>query len=268
MSSLPSVAQRVLQTAQDENSSTTDLLAVVEQDPTLAIRILRTVNSSYYGLGHQVADLRTALTMLGLVEVRNLALTVYVARLCEEPAKYCGFSREQLWHHLVTVGSIARLLARHCGKVDPDEAYLAGLLHDVGVLLIDQYMHGSLCQAIDLIQTGMSGIDAEQRVLTFDHSELGAYIAHQGSFPDRITNAIEYHHDARRYLGPERELLEIVVLADYLAEQHDITAFGRHLLPPPPDRTWRTLEMDPSSLEDLSGEIQTTLASARELANI
>ncbi len=111
MSSIPSAAQRVLQVAENQESCAADLLMVVEQDPTLAFRVLRTVNSSCFGLSNDVSDLKTAIAMLGFVEVRNLALTVYVARLCEEAFEYRGFSREKLWQHMVTVGSIARAMA-------------------------------------------------------------------------------------------------------------------------------------------------------------
>lgn len=268
LSSLPVVAQRLLQVAGNSDASTADLLAVIEQDPTLSIRILRTVNSSYFGLSHQVADLKTALSMLGLVAVRNLVLTVYVARLCEEPTEYRGFSREKLWCHLVTVGTIARLLAHHCGKVDPDEAYLSGLLHDVGILLVDQYMRPSLCQVLDLVHTGMSGIDAERQVLTFAHTDLGAFVARQSNFPDRVVRAIAYHHSAELYLGPERELLDVIVLANYVAGQNDITAWGTPNLETPPPRSWHTLEMDLAQLEELSEEIDAAITSAQVLATI
>ena len=91
-------------------------------------------------------DLKTAIAMLGFVEVRNLALTVYVARTCESPSQSGGYSREKLWHHMIAVGLISRLIAETSGKTEPEEAYVAGLLHDLGKLLIDQFMPRALGQ--------------------------------------------------------------------------------------------------------------------------
>ena len=140
LSSLPGVAQRIIEVADDEDSTAEDLLKVVEQDPTLAVRIMRTVNSTFFGLHQEVADLQTAVSMLGFVEVRKLALTVCVARLCEENSSYHSFSREGLWKHMVTVAEISRLVSEICGCGKPEEAYMAGLLHDIG-LVPDRPVH-------------------------------------------------------------------------------------------------------------------------------
>jgi len=268
MSSLPSVAQRVLQVAADKESCAADLLVVVEQDPTLAFRILRTVNSSYFGLSNEIADLKTAIAMLGFVEVRNLALTVYVARMCEDESEYCDFSREKLWQHMVTVGTIARLLAKKSGKADPDEAYMAGLLHDIGLLLIDQYMHKQLCKVIDLVYEGVDTIEAEQRVLTFDHTDLGAYVARQSKFPERIAIAIQHHHQARLFFGSDRELLDIIAIANYLATRQEISSLGMNNVQDPDDRIWQNLGICENELTAIWEELQPTLASAQVLATI
>jgi putative nucleotidyltransferase with HDIG domain len=267
MSSLPSVAQRVMQVTRDQESSAADLLAVVEQDQSLAIRILRTVNSSYCGLRDEVADLKTAISMLGFIEVRNLAMTVYVARLCEEASEYRGFSRSHLWYHMVVVGSVARLIAKVTNKANPDEAYLAGLLHDVGLLLIDQYMHRHLCEVIDLVQSGKPLSASEHHVLTFDHTDLGGYIARESCFPRRIAIAIGRHHDAH-YCGGERELLDIVMVANYLANRNNITALGVRNTAMPHDKIWRSLGLRQNDLADIWEQLEMTLTAARILAGI
>jgi len=122
---------------------------VIESDPTLALRILRTVNSSYLGLTNRVADRKSAISLLGFREVRNLALTVYVGRLFKESGVYRGFTRDGLWNHMVTVATTARMIAKVCHKAGPDEAYLAGLLHDVGYILIDQFLRRHFISVLD-----------------------------------------------------------------------------------------------------------------------
>lgn len=268
MSSLPGVAQRVLQVAEDDEASTDDLLQVVEQDPILAIRILRTVNSSFFGLRNEVADLNTAISMLGFVQVRNLALTVFVARLCETPSSYRDYSREKLWHHMVAVGTIARLVARVCKRADPDEAYLAGLLHDVGMLMIDQYMHQAFCQVLDFVYDGMPTSEAERQVLTFDHADLGAFVSRKSNFPNRMTTAIQYHHSPCDYVGRDRNLLDVVAVANHFASRNVISSLGVTNIPPPTNKVCEALGLQEKQLEVIWEEMEPALEAAKTLAKI
>src|SRR5690606_37763792 len=109
-SSLPTVAMRVIDVAGDQSACSDDLLQVVESDPALATRILRTVNSSQFGRRHQVQNLKDAITLLGFKEIRNLALTVYVARQFQDSGTYRNYSRQGLWSHMVAVGNAARMV--------------------------------------------------------------------------------------------------------------------------------------------------------------
>ncbi len=268
MSSLPGVAQRVLQVAGDDDSNTDDLLEVVEQDPILAIRIMRTVNSSFFGLRVQIAELSGAISMLGFVEVRNLALTVCVARLCETPSSYRDYSREKLWRHMVTVGTIARVVARICKRSDPNEAYLAGLLHDVGMLMIDQYMHQQFCEVLDLVYDGMPTTEAERQVLTFDHTDLGAYVSRESNFPDRMTTAIRYHHRPCDYHGRDRDLLDVVAMANYFASRSGVFSLGTANISPPSNKVCVALGLQERHLKAIWDEMEPALEAANTLAKI
>jgi len=268
LSSLPAAAQRISQVAESERSNAADLLQVVGQDPALSVRILRTVNSSFFGIPNEVGDLKTAISMLGFVEVRNLALTIYVARLCEDSSKYRSFSREGLWQHMVAVGTIARTIANIYRRVEPEEAYMAGLLHDVGMLLIDQYMHKPFCQAIDLVSEGIETTEAERRILTFDHTDLGAYVARKSNFPERMAVAIQYHHRPSDYRGRERELLDIVAMANYLASRRGLSSLGISNIAAPDARVCSSLGLHKRHLKAILSELDETLKSAQVLADI
>jgi len=268
LSSLPAVAQRILQVADNDESNVADLLDVVGQDPTLSIRILRTVNSSIFGIPNEVADLQTAIAMLGFVEVRNLAMTVYVARLCEDSSSYRSFSREALWKHMVAVGTIARMLAKIYRRVEPEEAYMAGLLHDVGMLLIDQYMHSSFCQVIDLVADGAETTSAERSILTFDHTDLGAYVARKSNFPDRVVDAIHYHHRPDDCTSSAQALLNIVAVANYLASRKGLSSLGVRNIAAPTDRICAALGLNKKQLASIVEELGSVLESAQVLAGI
>ncbi len=268
LSSLPSVAGRILQVAADGESNASDLLQVVSLDPTLAIRIVRTVNTSYYGLKNEVADLKTAISMLGFIEVRKLAMTVYVARLCEEQSSYRGYSREGLWKHLVAVGTIARMVSQVLQREEPEEAYMAGLLHDIGLLLADQYMHDKFCQVIDRVEDGAETDGVEREIFTFDHTDLGAFIATQSNLPERIVTAIRYHHRPSEYQGSERGLLDIIAVANYLASQKNITSLGVQHIPAPTDVVCKSLDLHKQRMAAIIEELDGALESAGILASI
>ncbi len=179
VSSLPAVAVRIIEVANDSTTGAEDLHDAVQFDAALAMRIMRTVNSSYYAMQNKVADLKLAITLLGFKEIRNLALTAYIAQLFTKGTGYGKYSREGLWNHLVGVGTVARLIAQTSGKVPPREAYLAGLLHDLGLILIDQYLHQPFCKVIDTLTEERPTCEIEREILGFDHAELGQFVASQ-----------------------------------------------------------------------------------------
>ena len=186
----PAIAVQIINVTSDDSASTDELLNAVENDPALATRIVRVVNSGFYSVRNRVSDLRTAVTMLGFTQVRNLALTGYTARMFKsDGAAYRTFTREGLWKHLVAVASTSRLVAQECGYESPDEAYLAGLMHDVGLVLIDQHLHRHFKLILEQIDPSTETTAAERNRLPFDHTELGEFVVRQWDFPPQIAAA-------------------------------------------------------------------------------
>ncbi|MAT68980.1 MAG: hypothetical protein CMJ58_05595 [Planctomycetaceae bacterium] len=268
LSSFPGVAQRVLRVTDDEDAGADDLVRVVEQDPMLVIRILRTVNSPYCGLQSEVADLRSAVAILGFSKVRSLALTVYVARLMDQPDEYLGYSRTNLWRHLVSVGEAARVISRVCMRANPDEAYLTGLLHDLGYFLADQYMQPSWRRVLQQIDAGAVPDEAERDVLTFTCSDLSAYMAANSLLPERICSAIAYHKKPEAFLGRDRELLNVLAAANYIAESRGLTAIGRHSVDFLDDDVLRGLGIREGKMDELMQELAPALEAAEALVEI
>ena len=116
VASLPASGQRVLSLTENESTSSEELRDAIQGDPVLVARILRRLNSSYFGLSHRITDVRTAVSLLGVREIRNLAITVFISKLFEEDGSYGIYRREGLWSHSVSVGVCARLVARVCGR--------------------------------------------------------------------------------------------------------------------------------------------------------
>lgn len=264
---LPAAAQKVLRLTEDENVPPEELREVIQSDPALVARILRRLNSSYYALSHKVSDIRTAINLLGLREIRNLALTVFLSRLYESDAAYGSYRRENLWAHSVGVAVAARLVARVCGRGAGDEAYVAGLLHDLGLILIDQTLRRHFHRVLDAINPTTPTHIVETRILTFDHALLGGFVARKWNFPDPVADAITFHHQPWCYSGPHRDLVHVVAVANYLCSRAGVTSLGVHNVAPPPDEVYAGLGLDQVSLAIIWDELDTALDKATALAD-
>ena len=264
VSSLPSVATRIIEVVNDEDADADDLLKVVQLDVAFGVRVLRTVNSAYYSLRYKVRDLKSAINLLGFEEVRNLALTAHVSKLFAEEQDYGTYSREKLWDHLVGVASASRLVALVSGKGMPEEAYLCGLLHDMGYILLDQYIHVRFRQVIDRLNEETPTRAMERQILTFDHTELGEYVTRKWNFPKIVTDTIRYHHNPTEYTGEHRDTVAIVAVANALCSRKGLSAMGISNVPVPESAVFESLGIGHDELSSIWSQLEKTL----ELANI
>jgi HD-like signal output (HDOD) protein len=266
VSSLPAVAMRIIEVANNESTGAVDLLEAVRFDAALSTRIMRTVNSSYYALQNKVADLKLAITLLGFKEIRNLAMTAYVAQLFKRGRGHGRYTREGLWDHMIATGTVARVISDFSGQASPREAYLAGLLHDLGLILIDQYLNQPFCQVIDALEEDESVCDVEREILGFDHTELGAYVAERWSLPEHIAATVRYHHEPLAYEGEYRELVCVVALADFFCNMKNRPALGVRDMRMPPSEVFDVLHLDKQQVETIWQRLDDALESASVMA--
>jgi HD-like signal output (HDOD) protein len=266
VSSIPDVALAIIRLANDPTSEAEDLFRAIQQDAALVMRIMRTVNSSYYGLPRQVADLKRAITLLGFKEIRNLVLGAYIADLFRETGGHGQYTRRGLWDHLVAVGAVAKLLAQACGKVPPQEAYLAGLLHDFGLILIDQYLHRPFCRVIDALGRETPICQLEREILGFDHAVLGEFVAARWQLPEPLTSAIRYHHDSDRYTGPHGALVHVVELANIFCHLKDRTSLGVRNTDMPSPRIFAALDLGEQQVARIWRQLEDVLETADAMA--
>lgn len=235
ISTLPHIALRVMEVARDPKSCVTNLKTVVEADPAMSARVLRLVNSAACGVRVTVTNLQQAISFLGFNQVRNLAMTASVSEVFREGEKIGEYERGQLWRHLVAVGVCARMIALRCRLPNFDDAFLAGLLHDIGIILEDQVAHEEFAGAILQLQDGMSLCDAETATLGFNHAQFGERVAEMWKFPAATRAAIRFHHASALYHGDEIGVVRCVELANVLCTLRGFTSVGRKLLAAPTD---------------------------------
>jgi HD-like signal output (HDOD) protein len=257
MAAPPSVAARVIDVTRDENADAQMLLDVVEKDPALAVRILRVVNSGYCAVRERVGDLKSAMTLLGFAQVRNLAMTGYAGQMFKRAGSYRSYS-----------GAASRLIAKTCESVHPEEAYLAGLMHDVGLVLIDQYMGHHFKAILDKLDDRIDTTVVEQRTLTFDHTELGEFVVRKWNFPEQVAAAAGYHHMPTRYRGAHTGAVHVVSVANYLCSRRGVTSLGIANAFAPPDDVYTALQLDAARLAAILEQLDDTLEDAKLAATI
>jgi HD-like signal output (HDOD) protein len=221
--SLPEVTARIVQVIEDASATTKAVQEAVQHDPALATKVLKLVNSAFYGLPAQVASLERAIVMLGLSAVRNLALAASLSRLLKNDQISAQFTTADLWRHSVAVGVCAKLLARAGHSLPGDEAFVAGLVHDMGLIVAQQLFRAEVQGVAErCFAQPQSYCAAEEAVVGADHQALGGALATKWKFPPGVCHAIAYHHDPAALQPEFQKAAALVYLADTLCCQ------GRH----------------------------------------
>lgn len=265
---LPALAQKILSLTCREDVSAEDLRQVIQSDPALVAKILRRLNSAYYALSNKVSDIRTAVSLLGFREIRNLTMTIYMSRLHEDRDEYKTYRREDLWAHSVGVASVASLISRVCGCVDPEEAYVAGLLHDLGYILLNQNLKRHFYRVIDTLDDVTDTPTIEDKILSFDHAMLGGFVARRWSFAEATADAIAFHHRPLDYTGTHSELVCVVALANYLTTRLGRTSLGFKNQSTPQDEVYSRIKLDQVALSIICERLEETLKKAEMLARV
>lgn len=230
ISTLPNVAMKAMEIANDPDSSAGDLVRVVETDPSLSARILRCVNSSAYALREKVTNLQRAISFLGMREIRRLAVTASVSELFTRDEVIGPYQRRGLWKHLVAVGLCARLIAMRQKMDGFEDAFLAGLLHDIGIVFEDQYVHAQFRIVLGALDNSTTLAETERKHLGFDHTKLGAQVAESWRFPESVKAAISHHHMSVDYRGEAIMIVRCVEVANLICTVKGYTSVGRKLV--------------------------------------
>ena len=218
--SLPEVTTKIVQLIEDQRSTARQIQDVVRTDPALAARILKIVNSAFYGLPAQIASLERAIVMLGLSAVRNLALAASLSRLFHVDQICPQFSTRDLWRHNVAVAVAAKLLGRAGRSAEGDEAFVAGLMHDMGLLVVQQLFRDKVQEVAERCLAAPEVFCAvEESVIGADHQTFGLALATKWKFPPTLRNAIGYHHEPSSLQPEFQRVAAIVYLADSLCCQ-------------------------------------------------
>ena len=259
---LPEGALRVNEIANDPESSVEDMAAVLSQDPALTVRMLKIANSAYYGLSAEIETITRAISVLGTNKIRDLALSSSASKAFEGLPNDL-ISLHDFWHHSLYCGILAQILAKKSKKAHSESIFIAGLLHDIGQLLIFNQRPQQSHEIILLLMEGtqeLETFEAERHVLGFDHMQVGAALIESWKLPPVLKECIEFHHDPQsaKQFPAEVALINIANAVAVMADFHSMDPDDE--IPLINSESWELTGLSksdlPQAIEEAQKEIQ------------
>lgn len=211
---LPAVAARVMGMADDDRTSALELAQVLSTDQALTAKLIKISNSAYYGFARRVSTVREAVLVLGFKQVRQVAVGASIMNSFRGPRRDDGFDLDLFWGHSVAVAVAAETVAKKSHSAKPEDAFTAGILHDIGRLVLRQVMPDEFGRAVDIARSGQSSLHTAERMVTgFSHDDVGRVLGERWKFPTHLIDAVAGHHDVRLTLEGDG-LAGVVALAN------------------------------------------------------
>ena len=214
---LPNILHQARAIIADPNSSFKDLEKLIVNDQAFAVKILKIANSSYYGRVKKVSSIQDATVIIGMKSLAELITIASASFLFKNALPGYELSAQALWRHSIAVAFGAKIIAGRKYPALANDAFSAGLIHDVGKLILDKYVYERREAFQEFMYDGhQTFLEAEKEILGFEHAEIAAFVCKKWNFPKSITVAIRYHHQPARFMS--NKLAHLVHIADQITE--------------------------------------------------
>lgn len=228
---LPAVITQIISLIDNPQTSARDVSRIISTDQALTAKILKLANSAFYGFPREISTVNHAVVVLGFETVKSLGLSVSVLERFAGGGSDSSFDRQKFWEHCIACGVAARLLAGQLHYRVQGEAFAAGILHDIGKLILCQYFSEDFVEILEVMRAEDLYIGkAEERILGVTHAEIGGWLAERWNLPNQLVDTIAFHHTPGR-MQRGAELPALVHLADFLCRWEHIGDGGGDRLP-------------------------------------
>lgn len=217
MPAFPKSVQQVVQLTSDINASAKEIVRVIECDPVMTVRILKAINSAFYGLPKKITSVQRAVIHIGLNTIKNLALGVAAMGMLKTQNK-CNYNTSQFLLHSLTTAAISKQLAERLGlsPAECSDSFVAGLLHDFGKVVFVEFMPDEFKQALEKSKTFQMPLHlAEVEFIGIDHAQAGKILAAKWGLSEQLIDAIAHHHD---HEGSQSALKDCVFAANQISK--------------------------------------------------
>ncbi len=218
---LPAVSMEVVNLVDNPRSSAASLARVISKDQVLTARLLKIANSPFYGFPRRIATIDFAIVVLGFDALKDIVISVsLLSALNKQDSKF--FDPRAFWDHCVAAGAAARRFSHDFNYRVSGEAFVAGLLHDIGILIETQYFTREFREVVKMMKTrSISFIEAEKEIFGATHADIGSWLAERWNLPEQLVEAIKFHHnpgDAEN----NKELVALINFVDVLSHRLQI----------------------------------------------
>ncbi len=265
--SLPDTVMQITQLINDPDASMSDIGKAISGDPSISLKSLRVVNSAYFALPTKVTSVEHAISLLGMKVIKNIVFTASVFDTLQG-------GEEMLIKHNVACGIAMKLLVDSeyvdsSGFKHPDEAFIYGLLHDVGKLILGEFMAEKMARVADLCSTNpLTWSQAEKEIVGVDHAEMGARLAQQWQLSPELIDAIKGHHNLDKCENPDHRFTAALMgLADHICYE---SGYPAHALATTTldENVWSETGISPEAMDGFVMSMHQSVDSINELANM
>jgi putative nucleotidyltransferase with HDIG domain len=262
--SMPGTAAKMLSLLNDPDATAKQIEDNLRFDPGLTANILRSANSSYFGFVAKVGSIRQAVVLLGSRRLVQIVMASCLNAILEKPVPGYDLSPGELWRHSIAVSVASEGLMKILGLPGSDKVFTAALLHDVGKLVLGEYINGAIDEIDSIASRDHSFEDAVRQVIGTDHAEIGAGILTQWSFPSELINTVRWHHDPES--ADEKDpILDIVHISNVVCMMLGIGVGREELQLSPSPMAVKRLGLKTRHIESLASQ---TLQWVNELNEI
>ncbi|MEM7410905.1 MAG: HDOD domain-containing protein [Myxococcota bacterium] len=264
---IPKIASEVIEAIEDPEATLDDVRVLIEQDAALSARVLKVSNSSLYSFATEIRGLEQALSLLGSRTVKNLIMASAMRAAYAE----FGTMEQLLWTHSAAAGPVCSALAKQVGGVDQDEAFTAGLLHDIGKAALANSHREEYESVVTRVREENARFSvAEREQFGFDHTELGAEVARRWELPESLVAVIAHHHDPEPPDAPAA-VVRLTALVSVTTACLSRLGSGRHTpieaLDPTQIWGWEALALDPAQLDDILAMCEERIEASQSLCS-
>ena len=262
---LPNVFLNLIRLMRTPETPMKEIANVIETDPATSMKILRLINSAFYGLSRKVDSIHQSVVLLGNKALRNIVASISIFKAMEGGSEKTNFDRKAFWQHSIGCGVFTQYLANRLSTGYNEEGFTSGIIHDIGKIVLDRYFPEEFAAVTQEVRDQkVSFYQAEQQILSTTHPEIGAFLAEFWNLPPKLVEVIAQHHA----FDPDSEsaqLTAIVQIADMLTHRFQIGSGGDDLIPEVEPLAWQILHTTQEELESWSEEMQAELEKSQEL---
>jgi len=222
------IASKLLDMLVNDNIAMGSISELMQHDPAITAKVLKIVNSAYYGLRKEIDTLKMALVLLGINEITNIVMSLSLFRgFSLDDKSVSEFNRELFWEHSSITAYFSQFLGRQMGMKLHGEEFTAGLIHDIGKIILDQYYSEDFSTIVNLSnEHSIRNVEAEKAIIGITHADIGALIARKWKLPEKLAVVIKYHHNVPK-AESDVDLSALICIADILA--HVIGDYQREI---------------------------------------